>query len=83
MREWISVAESMPEVNNPVLTSRKVMTSYSNGSWCDVQDVCSWNGKNWIYDGYVIYGITHWMPLPEGPDTSGISEKELYGHNRE
>ena len=66
IREWIPVTERLPEdggmylVFNPKRAVAKVATvRYSSQSirWCGVEALS------------YIEGITHWMPLPEPPET--------------
>ena len=61
MSEWISVKERLPEDFEWVLAVDKdrcvgeAMFSSRDGSW---------DGP---YGEYHLYGVTHWMPMPEPP----------------
>ncbi len=75
MDEWISVNERLPEKETPVL----VWATWDGTDTCCV--VASWRMVNrdktlranmkvvWRDSGveYKIYGVTHWIPLPEKP----------------
>lgn len=55
---WISVEERLPEDDVEVLTRRATGMS--------VETHC---GFGWDYDEYNgNWRVTHWMPLPEGPE---------------
>lgn len=59
-QEWISVDERLPEEYDIILCF--------DGS--DVQPSVFLDGEFIEYDRYegdTIYGVTHWMPLPEAP----------------
>ena len=61
MSEWISVKERLPDDFEWVLAVDKdrcvgeAMFSSMDGSW---------DGP---YGEYHLYGVTHWMPMPEPP----------------
>lgn len=56
MSEWISVKEQFPGLFKSVLVFKGAVY------------VGSWNGHHWYNgDGGMIFGVTHWMPLPEPP----------------
>lgn len=68
-REWISVEDRLPENEQMVLTIDTV----------GEMQVCfyetAWEGIFQQFHGLVkIYNITHWMPLPEPPETKGETE---------
>lgn len=62
--QWISVKDRLPENNTNVLAI------YGEGKWLryevahlyhdDLDDI-----HNWSRSDSTIYGVTHWMPLPE------------------
>ena len=58
-RRWISVKEKLPEGGERVIVARKdgkVEQGYKNvGNW-------------WRVYGTRVKTITHWMPMPSGPD---------------
>ena len=58
--KWIPVTERLPEVKQPVLA----WTKYGG-----YHEAALWTGKKWLinWDFDEIYGVTHWMPLPEAP----------------
>ncbi len=71
-RRWISVAERLPKDNDLVLTVGK-------GGWMVIGEMtksCGWQsihcdnetGEPWISDPG---DVTHWMPLPTGPEGDG------------
>ena len=63
---WISVEDRLPEKNQAVLGWYKdnPFAGYTYG-------VVSWNGKGWVfvYAQRYVTNVTHWMPLPEMPET--------------
>lgn len=62
--EWISVTDRLPEDNTRVLG----FSEPDKDIYCyDVDGVKWWTEDYWnTAEGY---GITHWMPLPEPPET--------------
>jgi hypothetical protein len=64
-REWISVKDRVPPIGKAVLTyfpEAKYCTCF-NAAWYDGEDF-------WFdMDGSPVRGITHWMPLPEPPES--------------
>ena len=60
---WIPVEERLPEENVEVLVSVD-----ENSDDCGYH-VCLYRGDEWVRSesGY-IFGVTHWMPLPEPPE---------------
>ena len=61
MNEWISVRDRMPEDDTYVLV-------YSGGRY-QVAAHTSDNGNCWYQNGRYFMVATHWMPLPEPPNT--------------
>lgn len=67
--EWISVEDRLPQnfehvlayaIENedfPFLDARFFEASHYNGRWTECVDTC-------------LIDVTHWMPLPEPPNTS-------------
>lgn len=56
--KWIPVTERLPEETTDVLTYRKggiLVESLCNGIWGDDDEE------------FVLFQVTHWMPLPEPP----------------
>ena len=71
-RRWVPVGERLPKDNDLVLTVGK-------GGWIVIGDMtksCGWQsihcdnetGEPWISDPG---DVTHWMPLPPGPEGDG------------
>ena len=58
--KWVSTAERLPEIDQPVL----VWTPYGR-----YHEAATYTGTEWVvnWDYSEIYGVTHWMPLPEPP----------------
>ena len=58
--KWIPVTERLPEGLKNVLAYTDV------GSFAET---AHWTGYRWekTWDFEVLYGVTHWMPLPEPP----------------
>ena len=65
LNEWISVEERLPEGHMQVLMWSARWKIAEAGSY--------YNKHFWVYteigDGYIADNITHWMPLPEAPDS--------------
>lgn len=69
MSEWISVEERLPEDRQNVLTywaeKQRVQLQTCYHKWSGGRTGWWMGGQNLaMSDGYV----THWMPLPEGPE---------------
>lgn len=60
VQKWISISERLPEELKNVLVYTDV------GSFVET---AHWTGYRWekTWDFEVLYGVTHWMPLPEPP----------------
>ena len=72
--EWISVKDQMPEYMADVLlwcVSRGGRnTAHENGEgYCAVD---RYLGRCFCSDGLYNAIVTHWMPIPEPPDTSNV-----------
>lgn len=69
-RRWIPVTERMPEDFADVLAL--VTGSYGKCSFERAPMLCAWFGKDgWFVNEHPNWdnpGVTHWMPLPEGPE---------------
>lgn len=68
MSEWIKVSDRLPMAEIRVLVYSKEFDAYSDASYghCILPDgveIC-WYTK----EGESIFGVTHWMPLPEKPN---------------
>ncbi len=68
MTDWISVDERLPEKETPVL----VWAAWDSATASQlVAQWREWEGAPYWVDSmngeYQIVGVTHWMPLPEGP----------------
>lgn len=61
IQKWIPVTERLPEELKNVLAYTDV------GSFAET---AHWTGYRWekTWDFEVLYGVTHWMPLPEAPN---------------
>lgn len=59
---WIPVKDRVPDSQKNVLV------------WCGYVDMASYQrGGFWVFDretgiGFDLGSVTHWMPLPEGPE---------------
>ena len=62
-REWISVKDKMPPEYEAVLAWNK-----EGFPMIDV-----WSGKMWGY-AWTVDEISHWMPLPQKPESEGDAE---------
>lgn len=58
MSDWISVKERLPDEDG-----RDCIV------WCDNGEhfIAIMNEGDWYSDEWCIYGVTHWMPMIEGP----------------
>jgi hypothetical protein len=64
MGEWISVKDRLPDYEAEVLI-------YSPETLIDLGSY-SWRFERWRgSSGALVEGITHWMPLPEPPESGG------------
>lgn len=65
---WILVSERMPEVGVKVLCfpvkDEPIHATFNGQLW--LQDV-SWSGSEEPIDNVIPVSVTHWMPLPAGP----------------
>lgn len=59
-QQWIPVAEQLPE-------TEKIVLAYTGVGY--FSETAQWTGYRWekTWDFEVLYGVTHWMPLPEPP----------------
>ncbi len=66
--KWIPVSERMPEVGVKVLCfpaeDEPIHAVFNGQLW--LQDV-SWSGSEEPIDNVIPVTVTHWMPLPAGP----------------
>ena len=66
--KWIPVSERMPEVGVKVLCfpvkDEPIHATFNGQLW--LQDV-SWSGSEEPIDNVIPVTVTHWMPLPAGP----------------
>ncbi|HBR2664923.1 DUF551 domain-containing protein [Klebsiella pneumoniae] len=66
--KWIPVSERMPEVGVKVLCfpvkDEPIHATFNGQLW--LQDV-SWSGSDEPIDNVIPATVTHWMPLPAGP----------------
>ena len=76
-QEWISVEERLPEDNGDELivctedgfVGAARFTAVIEEGFCWME-----NEGSDFYDGDLIEGVTHWMPLPEPPKMKGGAE---------
>lgn len=73
-QEWISVEERLPEPNTNVL-----IYVFFHNQWQIVKGWLSYCDKkfhisNSDYPSLTDIPVTHWMPLPEPPETKGETE---------
>lgn len=66
--KWIPVSEQMPDVGVKVLCfpakDEPIHATFNGQLW--LQDV-SWSGSEEPIDNVIPVTVTHWMPLPTGP----------------
>ncbi|HGK4824861.1 TPA: DUF551 domain-containing protein [Klebsiella pneumoniae] len=66
--KWIPVSERMPEVGVKVLCfpvkDEPIHATFNGQLW--LQDI-SWSGSDEPIDNVIPTSVTHWMPLPAGP----------------
>ncbi len=79
MSEWIPVEERLPTEHQRCLAWAPVHAATpADGSdvWLSEYEIVSEEGKlyglfvdgyTFVFPGAPIEGVTHWMPLPEGP----------------
>ena len=85
MNEWISVEERLPHRGVEVLAfgKRRIYTATLIGP--DYY-ICELDVDNeWLHHigNFYIEEVTHWMPLPEPPDSHAPSDCDPTGHNIE
>lgn len=77
-QQWISVADRLPEKNKNVLLFSKetstVIGKYLNGLFFTETSIRSNGNKElgtYVEFSYKVvnFNVTHWMPLPETPQT--------------
>ena len=76
-QEWISINERLPEDNGDELivctedgfVGAARFTAVIEEGFCWME-----NEGSDFYDGDLIEGVTHWMPLPEAPKMKGGDE---------
>jgi hypothetical protein len=81
--EWVSVEDKLPEISGEDQDSDYVLGIEKNNGWdADHSDmvVCWYNkGEGWIIAHYRAGSrpikITHWMPLPDMPNSNYIPER--------
>ena len=65
VRQWIPVAERLPEKN------KEVVGWYKDNPFSPFRyGIVSWNGHGWVftYAQRYVDAVTYWMPLPEPPE---------------
>lgn len=63
IQKWIPVTERLPEGSQTVLAISPEYEEYQIGWLANSAE----GGTVCIGDGIELYGVTHWMPLPEAP----------------
>jgi hypothetical protein len=74
-RRWISVGERLPEIDVPVLVRQQGCEYHAIG-WREhrpyyIVPETIWTLGDELDKGYPPEKITHWMPLPPGPEGDG------------
>lgn len=80
MSDWISVEDELPKDGDSVIvwgalhhnschTSNEGLYDSAQETWFAVQT--DGNGDCWR-----IYGVTHWMPMPDGPAPEPTAEEQ-------
>lgn len=67
--EWISVEKELPSTKNGYVDCA-VLVAVKNKNKEDgiyLQDMCSFDGEQWMKRTQTWERITHWRPLPENP----------------
>ena len=71
--KWIPVSEQMPDVGVKVLCfpakDEPIHATFNGQLW--LQDV-SWSGSEEPIDNVIPVTVTHWMPLPTGPQEGSL-----------
>ncbi len=74
-RRWVSVGERLPEIDVPVLVRQQGCEYHAIG-WREhrphyIVPETIWTLGDELDKGYPPEKITHWMPLPPGPEGDG------------
>ena len=67
-QKWIPVSERLPEEMKNVLAYTDVGSFSETAHWTGYR----WE-KTWYFE--VLYGVTHWMPLPQPPKENDHEDK--------
>jgi hypothetical protein len=67
VNQWISVEDRLPEINKDVLIYWEC--EYLDRSIDEVLEVASLNNDGTWFKNFPDYEITHWMPLPQPPES--------------
>lgn len=66
MSEWISVKDRMPETYGRYLVHVEDIAGHEPQESCEYIEYYWGNGR---FTGWEIFRVTHWMPLPEPPES--------------
>ena len=70
MNEWISVEDRLPEPDSIVLIYSAIGRPYITDALFQPNKFFMWNSREMEYLDYLhIEVVSHWMPLPEPPNT--------------
>ena len=76
--EWIPCREVLPEQDKKYITYAET-TKYCthNEIYDDGRiNILYFDGKEWYDDECIYYNVTHWMPLPEPPESEVQEDAE-------
>lgn len=68
-RRWIPVEERLPEVSGKYL----IVTDIDPDNVCERFFMAEVKDYQW---GYMFAVVTHWQPMPPGPDSAGGEEEK-------
>ena len=67
VNRWISVKDSVPEAGVHVLVTDGI---HMMVTWCEyIDNQCLWVDNYYTYVNVRFKEVTHWMPLPDYPET--------------
>lgn len=70
-RRWIPVSERLPE------DGQNIIACFAFGSVVGEVGEATFNKRDgWFYNEHGAWGATHWMPLPEPPETDPVLTDE-------
>ena len=72
LKEWIPVEERLPEWDETVLVFNPIYHGSIRINIAYIEQIDKLGqGWNYMYGGYLRYGVTHWRPLPNPPTSKG------------